>query len=230
MNDIDFLISCAEHVGVTLSHDQAAALIKYRDLVLEANAKFNLTAITDGEEFAVKHIADSLVGASEITSGAKVCDIGAGAGFPSIPLAVVRDDIRMTSLDATAKKINFVSAAARDIGLTNVRTVAGRVEEQRALFGTFDVVTARAVAALPILLELCMPLLKVGGHFLAYKADDGELSLCDNACKVLGAKYVHSKYATLPNGDKRAILVFEKISATPKQYPRQYGTIKKKPL
>lgn len=230
MNDIGFLISNAERAGVSLGSGKAAALLAYRDLVLDANRKFNLTAIIDSEEFAIKHIVDSLLGASEIPSGARVCDIGAGAGFPSIPLAVVREDIHVIALDSTAKKMSFVQQSANEIGLTNVKTVAGRAEEQRAMFGSFDVVTARAVSALPVLLELCIPLLKVGGRFLAYKTDDSELAICQKALTALNAKFVHAKMTALPNGGSRAILVFEKSAKTDGKYPRQYGVIKKKPL
>lgn len=230
MDGLNFLISCLEQIGVALSDTQVAELLQYRSLVLEANSKFNLTAIADGEEFTVKHIIDSLLGVSEIPAGAKLCDIGAGGGFPSIPLAIAREDIKVFPLDSTAKKMSFVQEAARELGLSNVKTVAGRAEEQRSLFGTFDAVTARAVSSLPILLELAMPLLRVGGVFIAYKTDDSELAISKNALATLNAKLINKKSAALPNGDSRCILVFEKLKDTNPKYPRQYGAIKKKPL
>lgn len=218
------------HIGITLTDDKIALLLDFCDNVLETNEKFNLTAITDYDEFLIKHLTDSLIGLSEIPENATLCDIGAGAGFPSMPIAIARNDVRVTALDSTAKKMTFVADSAKVLGINNIKTVAGRAEEQTSLFGKFDVVTARAVSALQILLELSMPLLKVGGIAVFYKTDESELQASTNALKILGAEHIKTKFATLPNGDKRAILVFKKISPTPKQYPRLYGTIKKKPL
>ncbi|MBD5092134.1 MAG: 16S rRNA (guanine(527)-N(7))-methyltransferase RsmG [Clostridiales bacterium] len=230
MQKQDVLKNYLSQIGIELQDEKIALLLAFCDTVLETNKKFNLTAITDYDEFLIKHVTDSLLGLSEIPSGAKLCDVGAGAGFPSMPIAIARDDVRVTALDSTAKKMTFIADSARTLGVNNVKTIAGRAEEQRSLFGTFDIVTARAVSALPILLELCIPLLKVGGRFLAYKATDSELDECKTALKVLNAQFVHAKSAQLPNGDSRTILVFEKTAKTDGKYPRQYGTIKKKPL
>lgn len=230
MQNAELLKSYLAQIGVSLDDDKIAKLLAYCDMVLETNKQFNLTAITDMNEFLIKHIADSLVGVSEIPNGAHLLDIGAGAGFPSMPIAIARDDVRVTALDSTAKKMRFVEDSAKSIGLDNLKTVSGRAEEQTGLFGKFDVVTARAVSSLSILLELSMPLLKAGGRFLAYKTDESELPYAMNALKALGAKHVRTKSTQLPNGDSRAILVFEKVSKTPPQYPRKYGVIKKKPL
>jgi len=228
--DKDYIVSLASTLDVNLTTSQAEALCRYYEMVVESNKAFNLTAITDEKDFAVKHIADSLAGVSEIPSGAKLCDIGSGAGFPSMPIAIARTDVSVTALDSTAKKMTFVSQSAKALGIQNLSAIAGRAEEQKAQFTKFDVVTARAVSALPILLELAMPFLKVGGLFLAYKTDESEIETSKNAMKVLGVKHLRTKFLNLPNGDKRAILVFEKIKPTPPQYPRVYGSIKKKPL
>ncbi|MDE6302456.1 MAG: 16S rRNA (guanine(527)-N(7))-methyltransferase RsmG [Clostridia bacterium] len=217
-------------MGIPITDQQADALLRYRDIVLEANKKFNLTAITDSKDFVIKHIIDSLVAVNEIPKGAKLCDIGAGAGFPSMPLAIARDDVCVTALDSTAKRMLFVAESAKLLEIKNINTIIGRAEEQNSHFNTYDVVTARAVSALPVLLELSLPLLKVGGLFLAYKTDESELISCASALKTLNAKHVHTVFAELPNGDKRAVLVFEKVAKTPPQYPRTYGAIKKKPL
>lgn len=230
MNETELLISCASEMGVELDGSKAAALLAYMDLVLEANEKFNLTAIKQKDEFIVKHIVDSLLGVSEIPEGARLCDIGSGAGFPCVPIAAAREDISAVALDSTAKKMTFVAEAAKKIGLSNVKTVAGRAEEQKNLFGCFDAVTARAVSSLPILLELAIPLLKIGGTFIAYKTDDSELEISKNALSILGAECVKTKSATLYGGDKRTLLVFKKLKATDSKYPRLYGAIKKKPL
>ncbi len=228
--DKDFLINGAAQVGATITSSQAEVLCAYYEKVVECNKAFNLTAITEEKDFAIKHIIDSLAGISEIPHGAKLCDIGSGGGFPSMPIAIARDDVSVTALDSTAKKMTFVSQSAKELGINNISTIAGRAEEKKSQFAKYDVVTARAVSALPILLELAMPFLKVGGIFLAYKTDESELDAAQNAMKVLGAKHLHTTFLNLPNGDKRAIMVFEKIKQTPPQYPRVYGSIKKKPL
>lgn len=230
MQTLDSLSIYLDQIGISLEDDRKEILLRYSDLVLEANKSFNLTAITDINDFIVKHLIDSLIGASEIPTGAKVCDIGSGAGFPAVPLAVARKDIAMTALDSTSKKMSFVQGSANSLQISNLNTISGRAEEQKALFGKFDAVTARAVASLSILLELSMPLLKTGGLFIAYKTDETELGGALSAAKTLGAKHKNTKLCSLPNGDKRAIIVFEKIKETPPQYPRQYGSIKKKPL
>lgn len=228
--DTRFLKDCCKDVGVELTPRECDLLSRYYEIVVEKNKLFNLTAITDEQDFAIKHFADSLAGVSEIPNNATLCDIGAGAGFPSVPIAIVRGDVSVTALDSTAKKMNFISECARELKIDNIKTVAGRAEEKKELFGTFDVVTARAVSALNVLLELALPLLKVGGRFVAYKTDESELAGAKNALNILGAKHVSTKTLTLSNGDSRAIIVFEKITPTPKQYPRLYGAIKKKPL
>lgn len=228
--DFEFLKQCASEVGVELTLEQTKRLAAYFDMVVEKNKAFNLTAITEEKDFAIKHIADSLAGISEIPQNSALLDIGAGAGFPSMPIAITREDVKVTALDSTAKKMNFISECARELKMTNVKTVAGRAEEQKNLFATFDVVTARAVSSLNILLELAMPMLKTGGRFVAYKTDESELDGAKCALATLGAKHLSTKSLSLPNGDSRAILVFEKVAPTPKQYPRLYGAIKKKPL
>lgn len=230
MQNFELLNSYLDSIGVKLDDKKIAELLTYCDMVLEANKKFNLTAIMDINDFLVKHIVDSLAGVSEIPAGAHLCDIGAGAGFPSVPIAIARRDVTVTALDSTAKKMAFVADSAKSIGLDNLKTVSGRAEEQTALFGSFDVITARAVSSLPILLELAMPLLKVGGIFIAYKTDESELAISQNALKTLGAKHSETKLITLPNGDHRALIKFEKVSKTPSQFPRKYGIIKKRPL
>lgn len=225
-----YLIECAKQIGIDLTPSQIEKLTGYFHMVVEKNKAFNLTAITEENDFVVKHIQDSLAGVSLIPSGAKILDIGAGAGFPSMPIAIVRDDVFVTSLDSTAKKMTFVADCAKTLDVKNLKTISARAEDKKDLFGTFDVVAARAVSSLQILLELAIPFLRVGGIFVAYKTDESELELCKNAQKVLGAKHRATKSLTLANGEKRALLVFEKITPTPKQYPRQYGAIKKKPL
>lgn len=230
IKDIQYLKHGALSIGVILSEEELVRFSEFFDMVTECNKAFNLTAITEEKDFIDKHIIDSLSGTNEIPLNSSLCDIGAGAGFPSVPIAITRPDLHVTALDSTAKKMGFVQNCAKTLSLHNVQTIVGRAEEQTKLFETFDIVTARAVSALPILLELSIPLLRVGGKFIAYKTDETELASAANALKTLHAVHLSTKLLTLPNGDKRAILVFEKLASTPKQYPRQYGAIKKKPL
>ncbi len=228
--NLDLLLTSLKNLGVSLTDKQLCSLVKFYELTMEANERFNLTAITDERDFIIKHIADSLAAAPLIPVGARLIDIGAGAGFPSVPLAIARADIRVTALDSTLKKTTFIADSAMKLGLENISAVAGRAEEQTSLFNSFDVATARAVAKLNVLLELAAPLIKVGGLFIAYKADDSELSISQNAQKALNMALREVKEFVLPNGDPRALLVFEKTAETQKKYPRRYSLIKKSPL
>lgn len=230
IQNIKYLKTEVEKLNLSISKAQLDKLSGYFDEVIENNKLFNLTAITEENDFIDKHYIDSMIGISEIPSGASILDIGAGGGFPSVPIAIMRTDVKVTSIDSTAKKMVFVKNASEKLGINNIDTISGRAEEMPLLKNKFDVVTARAVASLPILLELSVPLLKVGGLFIAYKTDISELDSSLNAIKVLNVEYVKSKEASLPNGDKRTILVFRKKGPTDNKYPRQYGTIKKKPL
>lgn len=230
MAGMEFLISGAKEFGVCLSEEQAQTLIAFYEEVSRANRSFNLTAISDEREFFVKHIVDSLAAAPLITQNATVCDIGSGAGFPAMPLAVARPDICVTAIDATLKKATFIGSAAETLAVKNIRATAGRAEERTDLFGAFDCVTARAVSQLRILLELAAPLLKTGGTFFAYKTSESELEESKNALKVLNMRHAYTKKFLLPNGDPRVILAFEKVGKTPEKYPRRYGVIKNKPL
>lgn len=201
------------------------------------NEKYNLTAVKDYRGIALLHIADSLALAKLIPEGATVLDVGAGAGFPSLPVAIVRPDLMITALDATAKKVNYINSAASELGLLNVCAVCGRAEDKCGgdFRGKFDFVTARAVSALGMLCELCVPALKIGGTFAAMKGDKAfeELKGWEKAGKKLGFVYKEPITSDLHHGDDhnaRTILVFENTSDTPPQYPRQYPQIKGKPL
>lgn len=230
ITNTNYLKTEALKIGLTISDAQLEKLSGYFDDVIENNKHFNLTSITEEKDFMDKHFIDSMIGISEIPSESSVLDIGAGGGFPSVPIAVMRTDVNVTALDSTGKKMTFVKDTATKLGINNIKTITGRAEEMPQLKNSFDVVVARAVAALPILLELAIPLLKVGGLFIAYKTDLSELDSSSNAIKTLNAIYVKSKEANLPNGDRRTIIVFRKNAPSDNKYPRQYGTIKKKPL
>lgn len=205
---------------------------KFYDFIVEKNKIINLTSITEKQDFYVKHYVDSLLALSYISTNATVLDLGCGGGFPSIPLKIARNDIKMTALDSTEKKIKCVQEAAKLLNLQNFFTVSARAEEygRSKKRESLDIVVSRAVAPLNILLELALPLTKIGGKFIAYKTDENEADGAKNAYKMLGAVLVKTEKFTLPNGDKRCLFIFEKKTPTDMKFPRIFGQIKKSPL
>ncbi|MBQ8510153.1 MAG: 16S rRNA (guanine(527)-N(7))-methyltransferase RsmG [Clostridia bacterium] len=207
--------------------------------MLEVNEYMNLTAITDPDAVICKHYADSLTASAYIKEGASVIDVGCGAGFPSLPLAIARPDLRVTALDSTAKRVNYIRETAEILGLDNITCIAARAEDEAhnpALREKFDISCARAVARLNVLCELCIPYVKVGGQFVAMKANaEDELEEAKRAIPTLGGRLLRADHIELISGNgeepnPRTIIVIEKISPSPKNYPRNNAQIKKKPL
>lgn len=207
--------------------------------MLKVNESMNLTAIKEPRAVILLHFADSLSIEKLLPENATVADIGCGAGFPTLPLAICRPDLSFLAIDSTAKRIAYVEDTCRLLSLTNVKALATRAEDAgRGEFrGKFDVCTARAVAALPVLSELCLPFLKKGGKFLAMKGKRGEEEWQDatRATATLGGKLITRHTVTLVDSEKgendtRIILEVEKVAPTPPQYPRPYAKILKKPL
>lgn len=206
--------------------------------LLTVNAVMNLTAVRDEEGIVFLHYADSLKISALIPPSATVCDVGCGAGFPSLPLAIARADLSIVALDSTDKKVRYVAETAALLGVSDVLSAqTARAEElgQSAKRESFDVVTARAVSNLRMLSELCLPLVRVGGVFLSMKGANWEAEWMDAeaAVKTLGGELERVEAFDIRNGEtveKRAILVIRKMSATPKAYPRAWGKIKSKPL
>lgn len=227
-----FLLSSSvkELFDVVLSEDMLDAFEAYYDLVIDSNREFNLTAIVEKDDFVEKHFIDSLASLPYIKETANVLDVGSGAGFPAFPIAVARKDINVVALDSTSKKMRFVSDAALCLGVKNLSVEVGRAEEKRLFFEKFDVVCARAVSSLPILLEICSPLVCVGGCFIAYKTDLLEAEQAKTASSILNLSLEKCTSFTLPSGDRRCLLVYKKNKATPEKYPRIYSAIKKNPL
>ena len=203
-------------------------------LLLSCNEKFNLTAITEREEVIHKHFLDSLAGEFLFPEGADCVEIGSGAGFPSIPLKLLRGDLRLTLVESTNKKCDFLEAAVRELGLKDVRVVRMRAEEASRLGEfreQFDVAFARAVARYGTLAEYCLPFVKVGGRMIAYKSDGGEIGEGERAVKLLGGETCEQICYELPDGyGKRLLAVARKKKSTPQMYPRGRGLERKKPL
>lgn len=237
MNKEQF-ISLLEEKGISLSPQQLSQFDTYYKLLVEWNEKMNLTAITDEEEVYLKHFYDSITASFyvDLTQELSLCDVGAGAGFPSIPLKICFPNLKVTIVDSLNKRITFLQNLASELDLKNVNFVHDRAET----FGKnadyrekFDLVTARAVARLSVLSELCLPLVKEGGMFMPMKAAAAseELEKGKKALQILGGKLekVHSFSLPLEESE-RNILIINKIKPTPKKYPRKPGTPNKQPL
>lgn len=225
-------------LGLSLSEEQIRQFLLYYELLTEKNKVMNLTAITDFEEVVQKHFLDSLslVKVLEKKPAGKVLDMGTGAGFPGIPIKIAFPDCDVTLVDSVNKKIEFIKEAAQEIGLNNVKAVHGRVEDlghDIVYRETYDLVVSRAVAALPVLAEYCLPFVKVGGAFLSYKSVkvDEELSAGKKAIQVLGGRLKKDIRFQLPGTEmERAFLLIEKEKPCPKKYPRKAGTPAKMPI
>ena len=230
------IIEYMEELEIKLSTEQAEMFFKYMNLLLEWNEKINLTAITDEEEVIVKHFVDSITISKYIPTGTSLIDVGTGAGFPGIPLGIIRNDLEIVLLDSLQKRINFLEVVIRELGLENIKTVHARAEE----FGKnnkyrekFDVATSRAVANLSTLSEYLLPLVKVGGVVICMKgcAIEEELNNSKKAINVLGGKVTQVFEFNLPKTDiKRNIVLVDKVSKTPAKYPRKPGTPSKEPI
>ena len=230
------LLSDAEKLGLSVSSQQLDRFEKLAELLVEQNKTMNLTAITDHDGIAVKHFADSIsvLSAVEFKSGAKVLDVGTGAGFPGIPLLIMKPDIDLTMLDSTAKKLKYVANTVDSLGL-NAKVLHSRAEEaaQKPEYReSFDIVCSRAVAALNILCEYCLPFVKKDGIFAAMKGAKAqeEIEVANNAIKTLGGEIIDKKSFTLSDGAERTIIIIKKISQNLPKYPRPSAQIAKKPL
>lgn len=201
----------------------------YRFLVSE-NEKYNLTAITEHDEVWCKHFADSMLGSKFVPHGASLVDVGYGAGFPSVPLAIARPDIRPTLVDSLTKRVNFCTELCGKVGVS-ANVVHARAEDfAKDNRQRFDVAVARAVAPLNILLEYLAPLVRVGGSVVAYKTDESEVVLAKNAANILGLTFVSANRFVLPDGSNRCLLEYKKVKNTPLVYPRGQNKPRKCPL
>ena len=230
------LKSDAGKLGISLTDEQIEKFEMLSDLLVEQNKTMNLTAITDPDGIAVKHFADSIsvLTAYDIPVGARVTDIGTGAGFPGIPLLIMRPDIDLTMVDSTAKKLKYVQSTVDSLGLiaTTLHTRAEEAGQSKEYREKSDVVCSRAVAALNVLCEYCLPFVKVGGVFIAMKGAKAQEEIADAkaAIKLLGGQIIGEKSFTLSDGGERTLVIIKKISHIPPKYPRPSAQIAKKPL
>lgn len=221
--------------GTEIGGEAEKKFSEFYRMLKEANEKFNLTAVTDEKEVKIKHFYDSIAPEKLFPKGARAIEIGSGGGFPSVPLMIVRPDIKFTLVESTGKKCAFLEEVVEKLSLNcekvlNIRAEDGAKREE--LREKFDVCCARAVARLNTLAEYCLPYVKVGGVFIAYKGDcEDELAEAENAVKILGGKAESAFFYSLPEDmGKRTAQVIKKVRPTPLKYPRGQGKERKSPL
>lgn len=225
------MIEGLHNLGVEASPDKFEKLFRFMKVMLEWNEKINLTAITEEKEIFIKHFLDSAtcISSGYIKEGMKVIDVGTGAGFPGVPVSILKDGINVTLLDSLKKRIGYLDEVIGTLGLVGIETVHARAEDagsDKAYREAYDIVLSRAVAAMNVLCEYCLPFVKVGGFFLCQKGPDieKELKEAEHAVKILGGLVKEVKEFQLPFSDiKHNIIVIEKISDTPTKYPRKAG-------
>lgn len=221
-------------LGIALTGPMLDALDQYAEILVEYNQKVNLTAITDPDGIEDKHFADSLLLANLPETAGKLVDVGTGAGFPGVVAKIFKPELQLTLMEPTGKRVEFLKYVCAQLGLSGVEFAKERAEEaaRKVWREQFDVATARGVAALPMLSEYCLPLVKVGGVFLAMKGPGAAEELAESgaALKKLGGKGSGVAEFHLPGGDVRNIIRIKKISQTPPVYPRNGGKIAKSPL
>lgn len=238
MSFYNLMKEAAADVNMNLSEEQYDKFIKYMRLVQEWNQKINLTAITEDEEFIKKHFIDCIKAfkSDELKNAKNLIDVGTGAGFPGLPIAIMREDLNVTLLDSLNKRINFLNIVIDELGLKNVITIHSRAEDgarKKELRENFDIATSRAVANMTVLSEFCLPYVKVGGHFVALKgpAIEEELKASKNALGVLGGRLKEVIELEIEDTDlKHNVVIVSKEKECPNSYPRKAGIITKKPL
>lgn len=230
------MIFYGEKIDIKFTEEQLNQFYEYMNLLLEWNEKINLTAITAPNEVILKHFIDSLTINKYIKENSTLADVGTGAGFPGIPLKILRPDLKITLVDSLNKRINFLNEVINKLNLVNIETVHSRIEDfgkDKKYRESFDFVTARAVANLAVLSEYLLPIAKVGGQCVCMKGSsvEEELSNGKNAIKVLGGKIKIIDEFVLPDSDmSRNVIIIDKIKNTPNKYPRKAGIPVKEPL
>ena len=225
-------------LGSMLNLDRAEKFYALTERMLTENEKYNLTAIKEPKKIILNHYADCATLAARLPKKCSVADVGCGAGFPTLPLAILRDDLKITAIDSTEKRVRYVAETAELLGLTNVSAIAMRAEDggkSAEYRERFDVVTARAVAEMRVLTELCLPYVKVGGEMIAMKGKNAEFELtgAKRAIAMLGGALDKCEEISLTDGEEvlsHPLIYIKKKTKTPAAYPRPFAQISKKPL
>ena len=227
----------AEKLGLEVSENANKLFVKYSKMLISYNEVMNLTAITEPDEIKEKHFLDSitLTLSEKLENGMSLIDIGAGAGFPSLPVKIVRDDLKVTMLDSLNKRIGFLNDVINELGLKNIEAVHFRAEDagkDKNYREKYDIATARAVADLAVLSEYALPFVKVGGHFVALKGNSPkeETEKAKKAIREMGGEIEEIKEVRLPSGIDHSLVIIRKVIPTPDKYPRKAGTPVKKPI
>lgn len=226
----------AKKMQIILTEKQLQDFYTYKRLLIEWNERVNLTAITDDQDIILKHFIDSLTVYNLIKENMTILDIGTGAGFPGIPLKIVKDKTNFVLMDSLNKRINFLNEVIKGLQLEKIQAIHGRAEEkakEKAFREKFDITVSRAVASLNVLLEYMLPFTKVGGYCICMKSStiDQELKEAEKALEILGGKIEKIEEIKLPNSDIiRKNVIIQKIKQTPNQYPRKAGTPSKNPI
>ena len=236
--DLTLLENAVKEFKITLSEEQKAQFIQYYELLIEWNKVMNLTGITEFDEVLQKHFADSLsvVRALDMSKIESCIDVGTGAGFPGIPLKIAFPHLKVTLLDSLNKRLKFLNEVIEKLGLEGIETVHGRAEDgakKPELREAFDLSVTRAVARVSVISEYCLPYVKTGGYFAAYKSGKAaeELEEGKKSIAALGGKVEKTEEFLLPDSDmERTILLIKKVKNTPKKYPRKAGTPAKEPI
>lgn len=223
-----------EKNGITLDNTALDRFDLFAELLVEWNKKMNLTAITEPQEIEVKHFLDCLLVQKyfDFSSVKTAVDIGAGAGFPSIPLLICNENVEFTLVDSLNKRLDFLSVVCKELGI-NANLIHSRAEElgqDEDFRESFDLALARAVAPMNVLSEYCLPFVKSGGSFVALKGSNDDITPAQNAIRTLGGELVNNVSYKLNDGDLRTLAIVKKISQTPTQYPRKPKKISTKPL
>lgn len=232
MSDFEYIIEAFGAAGIEIDAEKAKKLAELSEFMVEYNKNVNLTAITDFKEIVEKHFIDSILPFTslKIAENSSFIDVGTGAGFPSLPLLIWRDDLKGTLCDSLQKRCVYLEKACVKLGI-KAEIVHARAEELgRERREKYDFATARAVSAMPVLTEFCLPFVKKDGLFIALKSVNEDAKSAENAIKMLGGRLEEVSDYALPSGDKRRIMIVKKISQTPTKYPRSFANISKKPL
>lgn len=232
MSDFEYIIEAFGAAGIEIDDEKAKKLAELSEFMVEYNKNVNLTAITDIKEIVEKHFIDSILPFTslKIAENSSFIDVGTGAGFPSLPLLIWRDDLKGTLCDSLQKRCVYLEKACEKLGI-KAEIVHARAEELgRERREKYDFATARAVSAMPVLTEFCLPFVRNDGLFIALKSVNEDAKSAENAIKTLGGRLEEVRDYALPSGDKRRIMIVKKISQTPTKYPRSFANISKKPL